>query len=149
MVELRETLRIVGQTMRDAQDDWWVIASAAAALHGVEQPDAGDVDVLASDRDVAAVLERLGVTPTPPSAHPLFRSRVLGQWSDAPLMIEFMSGFEYRSEDGWHPMTPKTRSEIVVEGVSVFVPSPTELAAILTAIGRPKDLIRARRLLRR
>lgn len=146
-IELRHTLRAVGQVMGDAQDDWWIIASAAAVLHGVEEPKAGDVDVLASDRDVSAMLARLGVAPASPPPHPLFRSRILGQWLAPPLTVEFMAGFEYRTEAGWRLLSPETRVKVELEGVAVFIPARQDLAATLTEIGRPKDLIRARQLL--
>ncbi len=143
---LRETLRLVGQVMRDASDDWWVIASAAAALHGVQEPEAADVDVLASDRDVLSVLERLKLTPLATPPHPLFRSRILGQWPAAQLMVEFMAGFEYRTETGWRLMTLRTREPVELGGVTLFIPSRHELAEMMTALGRPKDLARARHL---
>jgi hypothetical protein len=132
--------------MRDARDDWWVIASAAAALHGVDEPQAGYVDVLASDRDVTATLGRLGVEPLVLPPHPLFRSRILGRWTSAPMVIEFMSGFCVRVGSVWQEVLPTTRERVDVGGTPLFAPSRVDLAEMLTTVGRPKDLERARRL---
>ncbi|MCP8890022.1 hypothetical protein [Sphingomonas faeni] len=46
--DLRETLVMVAEAMRDAQDPWWVISSAAVALRGVGPVEVGDVDVVVS-----------------------------------------------------------------------------------------------------
>lgn len=143
---LYATLQLVGSMMREATDDWWVIASAAASLHGADQPAAADVDVLASDRDARSVLRRLGAAPVAAGPHPLFQSRVLGRWTDPPLTVEIMAGFHVRSGGEWRPIAPATREAFRVGAESVFAPSREELADILTLIGRPKDLDRARRL---
>lgn len=143
---LLETLRIVAGALQGARDDWWVIASAAAALHGVDQPPVGDVDVLASDRDAAAVLARLGLAPLETEPHPLFRSRLLGRWTAPPMAVEIMSGFHIRAGDEWREVRPTTRQPFGLGGLTIFAPARDELADMLTAIGRPKDLARARRL---
>lgn len=143
---LRETLHLAGELMRGAEDHWWIIASAAAALHGVDQPEVADVDVLASDRDAISVLGSLGVSPLPKSPHPLFESRILGRWTGAPMTVEIMAGFRFRGVSGWQPMAPASRERVELDGVSLFVPSRGELAELLTALGRPKDLERAGRL---
>lgn len=140
---LRETLRLVGELMRDAEDYWWVIASAAAALHGVDQPEVADVDVLASDRDATAVLEKLGVSPLANTPHPLFDSRILGRLTSAPMPIEIMAGFRFLGVSGWQVMAPKSREQVKLDGEALFIPSRLELAEMLTALGRPKDLQRA------
>lgn len=141
--ELSDTLLQAGRLMEGAADPWWVIASAAAALYGVEGLPVGDVDVLASERDARAALSRAGSAPFPPDPHPLFRSRVLGQVKTAPLPIEIMAGFEVRSGDAWAPIAPVSRVAVELDGVSLFIPSREELAEILTEMGRPKDLARA------
>ena len=143
---LRDTLTWVASVMGEAADPWWVIASAAAALHGVTAPEVGDVDVLASDRDAAALLGRLGIEPLVVPAHPLFRSRILGRWTAAPMIVEVMSGFHIRDGPAWREVRPDTREPVDMNGVRLFVPSRAELASMLTAVGRPKDLERARRL---
>lgn len=132
--------------MRGAEDHWWIIASAAAALHGVDQPEVADVDVLASDRDAISVLASLGVSPLANTPHPHFESRILGRWTGAPMIVEIMAGFRFLGVSGWQPMSPASRERVELDGVPLFVPSRGELAELLTAVGRPKDLERARRL---
>lgn len=145
--ELRSTLEAVGRVMVEAQDDWWIIASAAAALHGVHHPEVGDVDVLVSDRDLTSLCERLSLRPVEASPHPLFASRGLVCWAEPPLTVEWMAGFHVRSEGQWRAVEPSTREAFVFGGHEVFAPSAPELAALLRLIGRPKDLTRAEALL--
>ena len=142
--DLVETLDFVAEVMGLAVDDWWVIASAAAALHGVSEPPVADVDVLLSDADALVVLKAIGVEPLAGSPHPLFRSRILGRWTETPLAVEFMAGFHFREGDIWRPVLPQTREVVALSRGTVFVPSREELAEMLTLIGRPKDRQRAR-----
>ncbi|HEY8572493.1 hypothetical protein [Phenylobacterium sp.] len=132
--------------MRDAADEWWVIASAAATLHGADQPEPADVDVLASERDATSVLEALGIKPEGDGLHPLFRSRVIGRWTSPPMPVEIMAGFNLLTDTGWREVALKTRESVRVGAEVVFVPSREELVGLLTAIGRPKDLVRAHQL---
>ncbi len=53
---LFETLAMVAQVTRVAQSHWWVIGSAAVALHGATQISVGDVDILLSAEDAKAIL---------------------------------------------------------------------------------------------
>lgn len=145
--ELESTLKAVGQVMAQAEDDWWVIAGAAAALHGVGDPPVGDVDVLVSDRDLASLCERLCLSVLAPSPHPLFASRGLARWTEPALTVEWMAGFRVQSKGQWHAVQPTTRDRFLIGDSEVFVPSSEELVGLLTLIGRPKDLVRAERLL--
>ena len=146
---LGQTLRLLGSMMCEARDNWWVIAGAAAALHGVNHPEVADVDVLASDRDAAALLKRLGVEPLAVPPHPLFSSRLLGRWTAGPMIVEVMSGFHIRTGPTWREIRPTTRKQVELGGALLFVPARVELAEMLLAVGRSKDLERARRLTER
>jgi hypothetical protein len=143
---LGRTLRAVGEEMRAAHDPWWVIASAAVALHGVDLDDVADVDVLLSIGDARRLFSALDIAPHPQADHPQFRSDLLGTWMAAPLPVELMAGFCYRTADGWQAVRPQTRLAVDVEGVSVFMPDRAELSALLYGFGRPKDHVRAARL---
>ena len=143
---LGRTLRAVGEEMRAAHDPWWVIASAAVALHGVDLDDVADVDVLLSIGDARRLFAALDIAPHPQADHPQFRSDLFGTWMAAPLPVELMAGFRYRTEHGWHAVRPQTRVAVDVEGVSVFVPDRAELGVLLRDFGRPKDRVRAARL---
>lgn len=132
--------------MTVSRDPWWVIASAAVALHGVDPGPVADVDVLLSVEDAQRVLPSIGVEVRQGSAHPDFRSSVFGTWTDSPLQVEFMAGFHHRSGPDWHRVEPATRLPIDVGGITVFVPERAELKRLLESFGRPKDIERARRL---
>lgn len=143
---LAASLEAVAAVMKAAHDPWWIIASAAVALHGADPGRVGDVDVLLGIEDAMRILPTIGVTAERGSAHPDFRSAIFGVWRAAPLAIEFMAGFSYRDGAGWQPVRPESRECIDVRGAMLFVPSRTELRDLLRAFGRPKDIERARRL---
>ena len=143
---LSASLSAIGSVMAKAHDPWWIIASAAVALHGVDPGHVSDVDVLVSVADARRILPELGIELRPGSAHAAFRSSIFGTWKETALPVEFMADFCRRSGEAWLPVGPETRQSIVVEGVAVFVPERMELQAMLTAFGRPKDMERARSL---
>jgi len=140
------TLSAVGEGMRVARDPWWVIASAAVALHGVNLDDVADVDVLLSLSDASHVFASLGIAAESEADHPQFRSDLFGTWTANPLPVEFMAGFRYRTSHGWQQVRPQTRLALNVDGVSIFVPDRAELGTLLRGFGRPKDHVRAARL---
>ena len=143
---LRETLVMVAAAMRDAQDPWWVISSAAVALHGVGPVEVGDVDVVMSVSDARRVMDELGVAPIEKGASSLFRSTLFGRWETPPLVVEIMAGFHVATGSGWTEVLPRTRVPVLVEGSVVHVPERRELAEMLRLFGRPKDLERVRLL---
>lgn len=57
------SLKAIGTVMNDAYDPWWIIASAAVALHGADAGHISDVDVLLSVDDAMRILPALGVKP--------------------------------------------------------------------------------------
>ena len=140
---LRESLVRVADAMEDARDPWWIIASAAIALHGAHPIEVADVDLLASERDAKALIAALGVVPAPPGGTPLFRSTLFARWTAPPLAVEIMAGFAVRTADGWQAVHPATRLEKQVDGRRLFVPSADELIAHCRLFGRPKDEERA------
>ncbi len=144
--DLRKTLVMVAEAMRDARDPWWVIASAAVALQGVTPIEVGDVDVVMSVGDARRLMDTLGITPIEDGASSLFRSTLFGQWETPPLVVEIMAGFHVETAAGWTEVLPRTRMPVLVEGSVVYVPEREELAGMLGLFGRPKDLERARLL---
>ncbi len=140
------TLRAVAVAMASAHDPWWIIASAAVALHGADAGAVADVDVLLSRTDALRILPTIGVAPVAGSESAAFRSGIFATWRDAALAVEFMADFTYRSGSDWITVAPVTRQAIEVSGVTVFVPERGELHRLLLAFGRPKDLARARGL---
>ena len=144
--DLRETLVMTADAMRDAQDPWWVISSAAVALHGVVPIEVGDVDVLMSVLDALRAMDRLGVVPIKDGASSLFRSTLFGRWESPPLVVEIMAAFHVATSAGWTEVLPRTRVSLPLDGRVVYVPDRAELAAILRMFGRPKDFERVRLL---
>ncbi len=144
--DLRQTLLVTADAMRDAQDPWWVISSAAVALHGVAPIEVGDVDLLVSVGDARRVMDRLRVVPIEDGASAMFRSTLFGRWETPPLVVEIMAGFHVATGAGWTDVLPRTRVPIFVDGRVVYVPDREELVEMLRLFGRPKDLERVRLL---
>lgn len=143
---LIETFVSVAAIMETACDPWWIIASAAAALHGASPITVADVDVLLSVADINRILPILGIEPHQGPPNPLFRSQILAKWPAPPVPVDFMAGFEHRVGDAWHTVQPRTRQAMAIGAATVHVPERDELRRIIEGFGRPKDLERARLL---
>jgi hypothetical protein len=143
---LRQTLVMVAELAVPAADPWWIIASAAVALHGAPVDDVRDVDLLMSARDASAALLRVGVEPHAGHATKLFRSAVFGTWYGPPLPLEIFGDFDFAGPGGWSRVAPATREPVAIDSHTLFVPSAAELKQMLIGFGRPKDLARARLL---
>ena len=144
--DLRQTLVMTADALEGAQDPWWVISSAAVALHEVTPVEVGDVDVLMSVADAQRAMNQLGVVPIEDGASALFRSTLFGRWEMPPLVVEIMAGFHVATGSGWTKVLPRTRVPIFVDERVVYVPDRAELAEMLRLFGRPKDLERVRLL---
>ena len=140
---LAATLRAVADAMVPARHDWWIVASAACRLHGIDPGVVRDVDVLLDERDLAAVLVPLGLSPAPGTSDGLFRSRCFVSWDGTPLTVEFFAGFELREAGQWSEVRLQTREWRGFDELELPVPQRGELAALLRRFGRPKDLARA------
>lgn len=136
---LHETLRAVAEVMDVAQDPWWIIGSAAVALHGAVGVTVADVDVLLSANDATRVLAGIGVQIRPGSDHADFRSEIFGTWLAHPLPVEFMAGFCHRRGGEWRAIHPITRQQVLVGNATLYLPAREELRAIIDSFGRPKD----------
>jgi hypothetical protein len=143
---LRQTLVMTADALEGAQDPWWVVSSAAVALHGVTPVEVGDVDVLMSVVDAQRAMDQLGVVPIEDGASALFRSTLFARWEMPPLVVEIMAGFHVATSSGWTKVLPRTRVPIFVDERVVYVPDRAELAEMLRLFGRPKDLERVRLL---
>ena len=128
--------------LAEAEEDWWIIGSAAVALHGAETP-AADVDLLTTPGAARRLARLWGVTPPPPSGHQLFRSQVHFEHALDGVIVDVMAELEVRAGDGWIPVRPSTRLPIAVQGATLYAPAREELIDILELFGRPKDLQRA------
>ena len=142
---LRTSLLAVAELMTAAREPWWIIAGAAAALHGAMGA-VGDVDVLMGEEDARRLLPVLGLRPQPGPASEQFRSALFARWTMPPVEVEFMAGFDVNGAAGWCPFVPDTREPVELGGRTLFVPALPELIEHLRMLGRPKDLARIRLL---
>lgn len=140
---LLATLEAVALAMAPARHEWWIIASAACQLHGIDPGPVRDVDVLFDERDAAVVLGSLNLVPMAGQATELFRSRCFVSWEGPPLTVEFFAGFELREAGGWSEIRPASREWRKAGASRLPVPARDELAGLLRRFGRPKDLARA------
>lgn len=129
--------------MARAEDPWWIIGSAAVALHGRDPGGIADIDVVLSVRDAENRLEPRGILPEAKPPHPQFHSPWFARWDGTPLPTEFMAGFTINEGGPWVPVTFATRAPVEVAGKTLYVPSRTELRALMHRFGRGKDLQRA------
>jgi hypothetical protein len=136
--DLAAALAEVRAATPGARDPWWIIGSAAMALHGVARLEVGDIDLLMSRSDAVALLRAKGVEPAPGEAGGRFRSDVFGRWRAGGYVVEVMGGFHVDGAE----LVPETR----IARSGLFVPSVAELIAMCERFGRPKDAERARRL---
>jgi hypothetical protein len=140
--DVEATLARLTEAMAEARDDWWLIGSAAVALHGADPGRIADLDVLLSEADARRILPVLGLPAEEGRPDDRFASQVFASWHGAPLVAEFMAGLSQWIDGEWQPVMPRSRVEVAGEGWRVFVPDRSELAAILRSFGRPKDLRR-------
>ncbi|NVE94235.1 hypothetical protein [Altererythrobacter lutimaris] len=126
-----------------ARDPWWIIGSAAVALHGGDPGKIADIDVITSRRDLEALYQRLPLANTPDTSKKMFTSDLFGLWSEPALEVEFMTGLKLRVDDRWEPVEPQTRIAVKSDETTLHVPEKAELIAILQRFGREKDLQRA------
>ncbi|WP_322964212.1 hypothetical protein [Sphingomonas fuzhouensis] len=145
--ELTATLRSVAEAMASFPDGWWIIGSAALALHGVDAGLVHDVDVLIDARLTDAVFDRLGVAPITLPPDPLFRSAAFAKWDATPVPVEVMAGLHVAVAGRWQRVEPRTRQRIVMAEGALFVPDRQELLALCRLFGRPKDEPRIEALL--
>ncbi|HET7708500.1 MAG TPA: hypothetical protein VFK50_03075 [Sphingomicrobium sp.] len=144
--DLEQALTMTADAITFARDPWWVIGSAAVALYGADVSDISDIDLLMSEADAAKLMQALGEPFRHKEPNSLFRSTIIGCWTEPPLTVEIMGGFEVATDEGWERVWPRTRQPAEVRGRTLFIPSAAELKAMLVKFGRPKDLARARLL---
>jgi hypothetical protein len=142
--QLDQSLAMAAELAASAADPWWIIGSAAVALHGGKVGRVKDIDLMMSARDADVFLRRAGVTERVGDKSDRFRSAVFGTWQKPPVPVEVFGGFEVATAAGWRPVVLESREQVTIGGVRVFVPSAAELVRLLHSFGRAKDLERAR-----
>ncbi|WP_431850672.1 hypothetical protein [Allosphingosinicella sp.] len=143
---LATALGLVAEAARGARDPWWIIGSAAMALHGAGPLKVGDIDLLMSRADAARLLERHGRGAAPGSMHDKFRSDVFGRLELDDYAVEVMGGFHVHDGESWREVVPSSRVEVRLEDTELFVPCVEELIGMCRLFGRPKDVERERLL---
>ncbi|MCP3734563.1 hypothetical protein M9979_06705 [Sphingomonas sp. RP10(2022)] len=129
--------------MRGAREPWWIIGSAAVALHGADAGHVHDVDLLVGHDDARRLFARLNIAPLTMAPDPLFRSALFARWSAPPVPVEIMAGFAVASGETWSPVWPQSRRAVRIGEAVLYVPERGELIALLRRFGRPKDQLRA------
>jgi len=141
--KLEAALSEAAERAAGARDRWWIIGSAAAALHGAATGPVQDIDLLMSARDAATLLRAGGIAPRPGVPDARFRSRVFGTVPLDPFPLEVMGGLHLRTDAGWSPLRLRTRETVRIGGAALYVPTAAELSRLLGRFGRGKDLARA------
>jgi hypothetical protein len=141
--DLAAALAQVAEAAAGARDRWWIIGSAAAALHGADVGDLRDIDLLMSRSDASRLLRSLGLAPAPGAPSDRFRSAAFGRFRAGGLEVEVMGGLRLADGSGWRPIRLRGRESVAVAGSFVHLPPRRELAALLRRFGRSKDLARA------
>ncbi|RKF23284.1 hypothetical protein D6851_02060 [Altericroceibacterium spongiae] len=132
--------------MRKAQERWWIIGSAAAALHGASSIHASDIDILLSPSDARKILPGLGIRPASGKANSRFWSEIFARWGGASLDLEFMAGLHLSDGGQWRPVKLQTHRLFCLEGTDIIVPELDELKMLFAIFARPKDFERLRLL---
>ncbi|WP_296678223.1 hypothetical protein [Novosphingobium sp.] len=140
---LRSALIDVSTIMAPARHDWWIIGSAALALHGFDPGPVGDVDVLLDPRDFQQVLAPLAIDSAAGGDADRFRSDMFATWYGGALPVELFAGFSVREGQTWQQVALRRRQPVDLDGQRLWVPPPAELHALLLRFGREKDLARA------
>lgn len=147
--DLSKTITYLTDALEHARDPWWIIGSAAVALHGANPGEIADVDVLLSERDARAVFAILGLPIQAGSPDDQFASVLFAAWTKPPLTVEFMAGLSTMQGGLWEQVALTTRETHEVFGRPVFLPSVSELSDLLRRFGRAKDHDRLRALEKR
>lgn len=145
---LSQALVGLAEALEGGEDDWWIIGSAAVALHGAGPIVCADVDLLTTPDRAHRLAALWGVVPLPPKGDPLFRSEVYFHSAHLPTPVDVMAGFHVRTAAGWRPVRPRTRVARRCGEAVLYTPCGEELLQILDLFGRPKDRERARVLRR-
>ena len=147
--DLRGSLAMVAEAAAQARDPWWIVGSAAVALHGADPGEVRDIDLLMSVADADTALHRTGGARREGEPSAKFRSEVFGIWRAPPIPVEIFGGFNVASGGSWTPVIPVSRQSVKMDGIDLFVPSADELVQLLQLFERPKDLARAEALEKR
>jgi hypothetical protein len=123
-------------------EPWWVVGSAAIALHGARRVEVRDIDLLVSRADAGVLLARRGAVAQPGVPDERFRSDIFACWDQSGIQVDLFAGFCVRSSGKWQELVPQTRQPVLLKASCLFVPSIAELIAWARLFGRDKDKAR-------
>lgn len=132
--------------MAHAKQPWWIIGSAAVAIHLQKDIGVNDIDVLLTRDDARGIRTHLNIADASLPPHPLFRSSLFFTSHGDHLPIEFMADFALFENGVWAPVICTSRQAVLIGGHPIWVPEVQELAALLKRFGREKDVQRLRLL---
>jgi hypothetical protein len=135
---LPHALHGIADALESAQDPWWVIGSAAMALHGAPIA-VRDIDLLLSRGDARRLLEARGLPVLPGTADGIVQSEIFASWPAPPFTVELFAGFRVATAAGWREIVPRTRVPLPISGSTVWVPDVLELIELGRLFGRHKD----------
>jgi hypothetical protein len=139
--ELEALLASLAGELEVCREPWWLIGSAAMAVHGAAV-EVRDVDLLLGLEDAESFLAGRGIAAEPGVPDDLFASTVFARWPEPPFMVELFAGFRVRDRAAWRALVPATRETHRIGGAHLFVPSVEELIAWGRLFGRSKDRAR-------
>lgn len=144
-----QTLERLVSLLKETQDPWWILGSAAVYLKGYDPGDIGDIDVLLSEADAQRLISDQGLDNLRDGGTDRYRSAYVLKPSLGELPVELLAGYEIFHDKAWRSVSPLSRVSISYQGAALFVPSDQDLISIFTQLGRSKDFDRIRAMQRR
>ncbi len=141
--DIASTLTLYAKHLQSTHDEWWVIGSAAVALHGTDPGPINDIDILVSVPDALQLAKKWQCPNTANTGSERFRSRVLLKPGFGNFPVQIMAGLAYRKLGKWQLLAPKTRQKVLLKSTTLFIPERAEFIEILRSFGRTKDIVRA------
>ena len=139
----RDALGDVAEALASARDPWWIIGSAAVALHGEDPGTVNDIDVIISPRDFDRLEAARILKPVKHRTRDHFNSEKFGRSRVGEYEVEYFADLRVLADGEWH-LVEFDEAEIVdCQGVELRVPARAELIDLLQLFGREKDLRRA------
>jgi len=139
----RAALCKVAAALASANDPWWIIGSAAVALHGADPGEVGDLDVIVSVRDIEALHALGNLTFVDERSRDHFNSEKFGRCTIGDVEVEFFANLKVSAAGKWHLVSFDHADIIRCEGEDIRVPKRKDLIDLLELFGRDKDLRRA------
>jgi len=139
--KIRLTLKDAIPGLKQLQDEFYIIGSAAIALSGVGIADVKDIDILTSscDSDLLKELWKDKYVITPPlKDSDRFRSE-FARFGFPEMDVEALGDFEIRINGEWTPMRVNEYEQVEIDGYPIKIPTKQDMIRILQLFNREKD----------